>query len=80
MPNFWVPLYNSVSFTHMPYKKCVENRKWQDEFLSKMMKFGAVAMIGLTGFGVYYSLKNQGSLLPTFANVNINFDRFVKFS
>lgn len=30
-PNFWVPLYNSVSFTHMPYTRCIENRKWQDK-------------------------------------------------
>lgn len=30
MPNRWMPLYNSVSFSHMPYKKCLENRKWQD--------------------------------------------------
>ncbi|KAM7341941.1 kynurenine 3-monooxygenase cn [Cochliomyia hominivorax] len=34
-PNFWVPLYNSVSFTSMPYSKCIANRKWQDEFLKK---------------------------------------------
>ncbi|TMW41808.1 hypothetical protein DOY81_013111 [Sarcophaga bullata] len=34
-PNIWVPLYNSVSFTSMPYSKCIANRKWQDEFLSK---------------------------------------------
>lgn len=30
-PSKWVPLYNSVSFTHMPYKSCVLNRKWQDK-------------------------------------------------
>lgn len=30
-PNIWVPLYNSVSFTHMPYKRCIENREWQDK-------------------------------------------------
>lgn len=31
MPSHWVPLYNSVSFTHMPYKQCVENRAWQNK-------------------------------------------------
>lgn len=31
LPNRWVPLYNSVSFTHMPYKQCIANRKWQDK-------------------------------------------------
>ncbi|XP_073944277.1 kynurenine 3-monooxygenase cn isoform X2 [Choristoneura fumiferana] len=30
LPDFWVPLYNSVTFTTMPYSQCVKNRKWQD--------------------------------------------------
>lgn len=30
MPDIWLPLYNSVSFSNMPYTKCIENRKWQD--------------------------------------------------
>ena len=32
-PTKWVPLYNSVSFTTMPYSKCIENRKWQDQVI-----------------------------------------------
>ncbi|CAG9772999.1 unnamed protein product [Ceutorhynchus assimilis] len=32
-PEIWVPLYNSVSFSHMEYSKCVENKSWQDEVL-----------------------------------------------
>ncbi|XP_005188842.1 kynurenine 3-monooxygenase [Musca domestica] len=36
-PNYWVPLYNSVSFTSMPYSKCIANRQWQDEILKKIM-------------------------------------------
>lgn len=75
MPNTWVPLYNSVSFTHMPYKKCVDNRKWQDEFLNKTMKLGAAAFVGLTGFGVFYLMKNQD--LNNF-NLKIDFSRFMK--
>lgn len=38
MPSVWVPLYNSVSFTHMPYKKCIENRKWQDKVIFNKSK------------------------------------------
>jgi kynurenine 3-monooxygenase len=34
LPNTWMPLYNSVSFSHMPYKKCIDNRKWQDKVSS----------------------------------------------
>lgn len=29
--NGWIPLYNSVTFTTMPYSKCISNKKWQDE-------------------------------------------------
>lgn len=31
MPTKWLPLYNSVTFSHMEYKSCTENRKWQDK-------------------------------------------------
>lgn len=30
-PKSWIPLYNSVSFTHMPYSQCVKNREWQNK-------------------------------------------------
>lgn len=30
-PNKWIPLYNSISFSHMDYLKCLENRKWQND-------------------------------------------------
>lgn len=32
-PNFWIPLYNSISFSHIPYRQCMENRKWQDKVM-----------------------------------------------
>lgn len=31
LPDFWVPLYNSVTFTTMPYSQCVKNRQWQNK-------------------------------------------------
>lgn len=34
MPNKWIPLYNSVTFSNMPYSKCIENRKWQDKVIT----------------------------------------------
>lgn len=34
MPDFWVPLYNSVTFTTMPYSQCVKNREWQNKVIS----------------------------------------------
>ncbi|KAI5638533.1 FAD binding domain-containing protein [Phthorimaea operculella] len=33
VPDFWVPLYNSVTFTTMPYNQCVRNRHWQNKVL-----------------------------------------------
>ncbi|XP_041977479.1 kynurenine 3-monooxygenase [Aricia agestis] len=33
MPELWVPLYNSVTFSTMPYSQCVKNRQWQDKVL-----------------------------------------------
>lgn len=46
-PAKWVPLYNSVSFTRMPYKLCIANRKWQDQLLSR-----AICTSGLVFFGI----------------------------
>lgn len=33
----WVPLYNAVSFTTMPYAECRRNRQWQDRVLWQTM-------------------------------------------
>lgn len=37
VPNKWVPLYNSVTFSDMGYSKCILNRKWQDKVSSKSL-------------------------------------------
>ncbi|KAL5288597.1 KMO family protein [Megaselia abdita] len=37
MPDTWVPLYNSVSFSNMPYTKCIDNRKWQDNIYKNII-------------------------------------------
>jgi kynurenine 3-monooxygenase len=59
LPNYWVPLYNSVSFTHMPYKKCIDNRAWQDKTLNKALKYGTfVAACALT-FGAFKVARNN---------------------
>lgn len=33
LPDVWVPLYNSVTFSDMRYSECVRNRVWQDQVL-----------------------------------------------
>ncbi|XP_066150173.1 kynurenine 3-monooxygenase isoform X2 [Euwallacea fornicatus] len=46
-PKFWVPLYNSVSFSHMGYQQCIENRKWQNGVLIIGLSL-AIATVVLT--------------------------------
>ncbi|XP_031640865.1 kynurenine 3-monooxygenase-like [Contarinia nasturtii] len=53
--NYWIPLYNSISFSHMPYKQCIDNRKWQDKILSRIMVFGSISFAGILGFVYIYS-------------------------
>lgn len=53
LPNTWVPLYNSVSFSHMKYSKCIANRKWQDQILTRVLycsSFVAIAAAGIAGY------------------------------
>ncbi|XP_068629342.1 kynurenine 3-monooxygenase [Battus philenor] len=45
IPNLWVPLYNSVSFTNMPYSQCVKNRQFQDKIFKTF-----IAFVGLLTF------------------------------
>ncbi|PSN36199.1 Kynurenine 3-monooxygenase [Blattella germanica] len=37
LPNVWVPLYLSVAFTNMGYKKCMDNKHWQDRVIFRYM-------------------------------------------
>lgn len=34
VPTIWIPLYHSVTFTRTNYKKCIENRQWQNKVSS----------------------------------------------
>lgn len=53
MPNTWVPLYNSVSFSHMRYSKCIANRAWQDKILTRVLYCSSVAAVGAAGIFAY---------------------------
>ncbi|XP_059612917.1 kynurenine 3-monooxygenase [Phlebotomus argentipes] len=52
MPNTWMPLYNTVSFSHMPYRKCIENREWQNRVLNWSMVSLAGAGLAAVASGV----------------------------
>lgn len=60
LPGHWVPLYNAVSFTTMPYEECWRQRQWQDRVLWRtlvavvvLLMAGGAASIGvlMTGSG-----------------------------
>lgn len=54
LPFFWVPLYNSVTFTTMPYSKCVDNRKWQDKVLKYFLSGVGIATVFSAAY--YYKM------------------------
>ncbi|XP_053625189.1 kynurenine 3-monooxygenase isoform X1 [Plodia interpunctella] len=46
LPVTWVPLYNSVTFSTMPYSQCVKNREWQNKvLLSTFLAIGGMFTI-----------------------------------
>ncbi|XP_055531129.1 kynurenine 3-monooxygenase [Wyeomyia smithii] len=68
MPNTWVPLYNSVSFSHMRYSRCIANRKWQDKILTRVLycsSFAAAAIVGVCSYK-YGSLQQLESITNSF--------------
>lgn len=60
LPNTWLPLYNSVSFTHMPYKKCIDNRAWQDRTLNQTLKYGGFVAICAVAIGTFQLARSYG--------------------
>lgn len=53
MPKRWVPLYNSVSFSSMRYSDCVQNRKWQDAVIARLLWGSALfSVTAAAGVGV----------------------------
>nr|XP_040219701.2 kynurenine 3-monooxygenase [Anopheles coluzzii] len=61
MPNTWVPLYNSVSFSHMRYSKCIANRAWQDKILTRVLYGASIASVAAIG-GLCYRHVTMGHL------------------
>ncbi|XP_058832631.1 kynurenine 3-monooxygenase [Topomyia yanbarensis] len=60
MPNTWVPLYNSISFSHMRYSRCIANRKWQDMILTRVLYFSSVTTAAAIAVICYkYGSKDQ---------------------
>lgn len=53
IPKTWIPLYNTVSFSQMPYKKCIDNKKWQDKVLLNSTLFFVLGLSATTIVYIY---------------------------
>ncbi|XP_022648436.1 kynurenine 3-monooxygenase-like isoform X1 [Varroa destructor] len=47
LPELWVPLYTSVTFSRMGYANCIINKRWQDKILARGGKFVAIVAGGI---------------------------------
>ena len=64
MPQRWVPLYTSVTFSRMRYSHCISNKKWQDDLLDTLIqRLGIAAGIVLVIGGSYlFQQRNESSI------------------
>ncbi|CAH1790724.1 unnamed protein product [Owenia fusiformis] len=65
MPNTWVPLYTTVSFTRIRYHQCISNRQWQDKVLKNTLWGSVYAAI----IGGAFALRRTGVTMETIADV-----------
>lgn len=52
-PNWWVPLYTSVTFSRMRYHLCIENKKWQDRVVGKLLWSTGTAVVATAAVALY---------------------------
>lgn len=63
-PNWWIPLYTTVTFSRMRYHQCISNKKWQDETLDRIGNwlYRGTLVLG-AGFVLKKMSKNQDRIL-----------------
>ncbi|XP_025602652.2 kynurenine 3-monooxygenase isoform X1 [Athalia rosae] len=53
-PNTWVPLYNSVHFSRMPFQKCTANRAWQEKVIRR-----GIYLLSAVLFAILFGIINR---------------------
>jgi len=78
-PDWWVPLYTSVTFSRMRYHQCINNRKWQDSALTWVS-----SAAGLASLASIWLLSNYQSpaflLTSVLANLPEPLTRLIKLT
>ena len=55
IPKWWIPLYTMVTFTRIPYKRCLELRQRQDHILKlfRLVSYSIIGSYAFKQFAVY---------------------------
>uniref|UniRef100_A0A336K959 Kynurenine 3-monooxygenase n=2 Tax=Culicoides sonorensis TaxID=179676 RepID=A0A336K959_CULSO len=53
--NHWIPLYNTVSFSQIPYSKCIANKARQDKILKNVAIFMGIILLILPLIYVFFA-------------------------
>ena len=64
MPQRWVPLYTSVTFSRMRYSHCISNKKWQDDLLDTLIQRIGIAagIVFVIGGSYLFQQKGENSI------------------
>jgi len=79
LPDWWVPLYTSVTFSRMRYHECIENRRWQDAALSRISGVGGLVSLVAVYLIARHKATNQAILdLSNMAWKYVSHLKFIK--
>ena len=53
LPDRWIPLYTTVTFSRMRYHQCVANKQWQDRTVRQLV-WSAGAALSATAAALCY--------------------------
>ncbi|XP_075676183.1 kynurenine 3-monooxygenase cn isoform X2 [Dermatophagoides pteronyssinus] len=66
-PTIWTPLYSMVTFSRTPYHRCIQDKRWQDEMIDRILKFFLI-LFGLLMFLIAAKLFDSNPTLKTRPN------------
>ncbi|XP_060560337.1 kynurenine 3-monooxygenase-like [Ruditapes philippinarum] len=52
LPNTWIPLYTTVSFSRKRYHECIKNKEWQDRVIQRAL-YISIPTLAVAGYYMY---------------------------